>query len=147
MTAWAQSLIRISNYEVETLQKRLAEITARRASAEMRIAVLDAYVTGWKARRGAAEADVLQIGAEEAGARDALTGAFEELKKFEHVAETTRLNALVAAARKETARFDELGLRRRAGLGPCRRAARSFPVPSPSPPAPARRRRPRRRVR
>ncbi|WP_125256356.1 flagellar export protein FliJ [Brevundimonas fluminis] len=136
MTAWAQSLIRISNYEVETLQKRLAEITARRASAEMRIAVLDAevevererarsdaearmlldaYVTGWKARRGAAEADVLQIGAEEAGARDALTGAFEELKKFEHVAETTRLNALVAAARKETARFDELGLRRRAG--------------------------------
>jgi flagellar protein FliJ len=136
MTAWAQSLIRISNYEVETLQKRLAEITARRASAEMRIAVLDAevevererarsdaearmlldaYVTGWKARRGAAEADVLQICAEEAGARDALTGAFEELKKFEHVAETTRLNALVAAARKETARFDELGLRRRAG--------------------------------
>jgi flagellar export protein FliJ len=136
MTAWAQSLIRISNYEVETLQKRLAEITARRASAEMRIAVLDAeveiererarsdaearmlldaYVIGWKARRGAAEADVVTIDAEEAGARDALTGAFEELKKFEHVAETTRLNALVAAARKETARFDELGLRRRAG--------------------------------
>ena len=136
MTAWAQSLIRISNYEVETLQKRLAEITARRASAEMRIAVLDAevevererarddaearmlldaYVIGWKARRGAAEADVTEIDAEEAGARDALTSAFEELKKFEHVAETTRLNALVAAARKETARFDELGLRRRAG--------------------------------
>ena len=42
MTAWAQSLIRISSYEVETLQKRLAEITARRASAEMRIAVLEA---------------------------------------------------------------------------------------------------------
>ena len=31
MTAWAQSLIRISNYEVETLQKRLAEITAQTA--------------------------------------------------------------------------------------------------------------------
>jgi flagellar export protein FliJ len=135
MTAWAQSLIRISSYEVETLQKRLAEITARRASAEMRVAVLDAeveiererarsdaearllldaYVSGWKVRRGAAEADVAQIDAEEAGARDALTGAFEELKKFEHVAETTRLNALVAAAKRETARFDELGLRRRA---------------------------------
>ena len=42
MSNWAQSLIRISNYEVETLQKRLAEITARRASAEMRIAVLEA---------------------------------------------------------------------------------------------------------
>ena len=44
MTAWAQSLIRISSYEVETLQKRLAEITARRSSAEMRLAVLDAEV-------------------------------------------------------------------------------------------------------
>ena len=36
MTTWAQSLIRISNYEVETLQKRLAEISARKAEAEMR---------------------------------------------------------------------------------------------------------------
>lgn len=134
MTAWAQSLIRISNYEVETLQKRLAEITARRASAEMRLAVLDAevevererarqdadaalmlqaYLSGWKMRKGAAEAHVAEIDAEEEGARDALTGAFEELKKFEHVAETTRLNALIAAGRRETAAFDELGLRRR----------------------------------
>lgn len=136
MTAWAQSLIRISNYEVETLQKRLAEITARRTSAEMRIAVLDAeaeieserarsdadaamllqaYLAGWKARKGMAEGDLVQIDAEEAGARDALTSAFEELKKFEHVAETTRLNQLIAQARRETAAFDDLGLRRRAG--------------------------------
>ena len=136
MTAWAQSLIRISNYEVETLQKRLAEITARRASAEMRVAVLDAeveiereraradgdaamllqsYLAGWKLRRAVAETDVAEIETEEMGARDALTGAFEELKKFEHVAETTRLNALIAAGKRETAAFDELGLRRRAG--------------------------------
>lgn len=135
MTAWAHSLIRISNYEVETLQKRLAEITARRVSAEMRIAVLEAeaqveqerarqdaearlllqaYLNGWKVRKSAAETDVAEIEAEEAGARDALTGAFEELKKFEHVAETTRLNRLIAAGRRETAAFDELGLRRRA---------------------------------
>lgn len=135
MTAWAQSLIRISNYEVETLQKRLAEITARRASAEMRLAVLDAeaevererarhdaesglllqaYLNGWKARKGAAESDLSDLDVEEEGARDALTGAFEELKKFEHVAETTRLNAILAAGRRETAAFDELGLRRRA---------------------------------
>lgn len=135
MTAWAQSLIRISNYEVETLQKRLAEITARRASAEMRLAVLDAeaevererarhdaesglllqaYLNGWKARKGAAESDLHELDVEEEGARDALTGAFEELKKFEHVAETTRLNAILAAGRRETAAFDELGLRRRA---------------------------------
>lgn len=136
MTAWAQSLIRISNYEVETLQKRLAEITARRASAEMRIAVLDAeaeveqerarqdadasmllqaYLNGWKIRKAAAQTDVAEIDAEEVGARDALTGAFEELKKFEHVAETTRLNAMIAAGKRETAAFDEMGLRRRAG--------------------------------
>ena len=134
MTAWAQSLIRISNYEVETLQKRLAEITSRKASAEMRLAVLDAeveiererarsdadasmllqaYLGGWKARKGAAEADLTTLDAEESGARDALTGAFEELKKFEHVAEMTRLNAMVAAAKRETAAFDEMGLRRR----------------------------------
>ena len=136
MTAWAQSLIRISNYEVETLQKRLAEITARRTSAEMRIAVLEAeaeieqerareaaeagmllqaYLNGWKLRKSAAEADVVEIEAEEDGARDALTGAFGELKKFEHVAEATRLKRLLAAGRRETAAFDELGLRRRAG--------------------------------
>lgn len=135
MTAWAQSLIRISNYEVETLQKRLAEIAARRASAEMRLAVLDAeleveserarqdaearllldaYQDGWKMRRGVAETDLTEIDAEEAGARDALMAAFEELKKFEHVAELTRLSALAARNRRETAAFDELGLRRRA---------------------------------
>lgn len=135
MTAWAQSLIRISNYEVETLQKRLAEITERRATAEMRLAVLDAeaeaerdrargdahagmmlsaYLNGWKARKSTAEGDLNALDAEEAGARDALTGAFEELKKFEHVAEATRLNALVAIAKRETAAFDEQALRRRA---------------------------------
>ncbi len=136
MTAWAHSLIRISNYEVETLQKRLAEITSKKASAEMRLAVLDAeaevererarvdaeagmllqaYLNGWKARKGAAEGDLVTLDAEEEGARDALTGAYSELKKFEHVAEMTRLNAVIAAGRRETAAFDEMGLRRRAG--------------------------------
>jgi flagellar export protein FliJ len=77
--------------------------------------MLQAYLSGWKLRKGAAEADVVVINAEEEGARDALTGAFEELKKFEHVAETTRLNSIIAAGKRETAAFDELGLRRRAG--------------------------------
>jgi len=134
MTAWAHSLIRISNYEVETLQKRLAEISSRKVSAEMRLAVLDAevevereraradteaslllqaYMAGWKARKGAAESDLVVLDAEEEGARDALTGAYSELKKFEHVAEMTRLNALIAAGKRETAAFDEMGLRRR----------------------------------
>ena len=135
MTQWAQSLIRISGYEVETLQKRLAELASRRATAEMRLAVLeaereveterargditarallDAYVGGGKLRREAAETDLRTAALEEEGARDALTAAFEELKKFEHVAETTRLNRLIAAGKRETAAFDELGLRRRA---------------------------------
>jgi len=135
MTAWAQSLIRISNYEVETLQKRLAEISARKAEAEMRVAVLDAeveierqnarldpasgmmlqaYLKGWAMKRADAEGVVAAVGAEEEGARDALTSAFEELKKFEHVAEATRLSKLLAAAKRETAAFDEMGLRRRA---------------------------------
>ena len=52
--------------------------------------------------------------AEEAGARDALTEAFGELKKFEHVAEISRLERLAAAERRETAAFDALALRRRA---------------------------------
>ena len=42
MTAWAQSLIRISNYEVETLQKRLADINERRAAAEMDLQKMEA---------------------------------------------------------------------------------------------------------
>ena len=136
MTAWAQSLIRISNYEVETLQKRLAEVAARKAEAEMRVAVLDAeveierqnarldptsgmmlqaYLKGWALKRADAEGMVAAVSAEEEGARDALTSAFEELKKFEHVAEATRLSKLLAAAKRETAAFDEMGLRRRAG--------------------------------
>ena len=135
MTAWAQSLIRISNYEVETLQKRLADISERKTTAELKVITLDAeaegeraraaadptagmmlsaYLDGWKLKKAAAQSTVAEIGAEEEGARDALTGAFEELKKFEHVAETTRLNQLIALAKRETAAFDELGLRKRA---------------------------------
>ena len=134
MTQWAQSLIRISNYEVETLQKRLAEIASRRASAEMRIAVLDAeremetvgaqaadpaarglldaYLEGWDIRRGDATLDLRAAEAEERGARDALMAAFEELKKFEHVAEMTRLGELAAQARREAAQTDDLAIRR-----------------------------------
>lgn len=135
MTKWAQSLIRISTYEVETLQKRLAEIATRRATTEMRIAVLDAereletenaracpssaqlldaYLGGWKLRREMATAELRTVESEELGARDALMAAFEELKKFEHVAEATRLQRLVAAQRRETALMDEQAIGRAA---------------------------------
>jgi flagellar FliJ protein len=133
MTKWAHSLIRLSKYEVETLQKRLAEVSARRASAEMRLAVLAAereveseraamdayaamqlatYVEGWRLRRGAAQATLADAATEEAGARDALAQAFEEQKKFEHVAELSRLSEKAKVARQETAQLDETALRR-----------------------------------
>src|SRR5690606_41103524 len=101
MTQWAHSLIRISNYEVETLQKRLAEITPRRVSAEMRLTVLEAeaelereraradheagmmliaYLKGWNLRREEAAAELAVIDREQDGARDALTAAVEALK-------------------------------------------------------------------
>ena len=135
MTQWAQSLIRISGYEVETLQKRLAEIATRRATAEMRLAVLDAereletdharadasqrglleaYLDGWKIRKDSAATELRAMEMEEEGARDALMAAFEELKKFEHVAEVTRLNGLAALARRESAAMDEQAILRAA---------------------------------
>ena len=39
---WAHSLIRIANHEVETLQKRLAEVVDRRTVMDMRMASLHA---------------------------------------------------------------------------------------------------------
>jgi len=129
---WRQSLIRISNHEVETLQKRLAEIVERRAQAEIKIAMLEAeaeaetrggggsaeasrdlvnYLRGVKVRRGILQAALAAIAAEEAGARDALTHAFESLKKFEQVAEMARLADEKEAARRETQALDEMGTR------------------------------------
>lgn len=130
---WAQSLIRISTYEVETLQKRLAEVVERRWALEMRIASLDAeekaesrraqqdaeacvYLAGFKQgvklRREKLQADLAAVAAEEEGARDALNEAFEALKKFEKVAEAAKVAEVAQAARLETAAFDEMGLRR-----------------------------------
>jgi flagellar export protein FliJ len=133
---WAGSLIRIANHEVETLQKRLAEIAGRRQNAEMRMTMLvaeaegeqarakldpegswrlSAYLEGWRLRRDAAKLQIAGLLAEEAGARDALSKAFEELKKFEHVAEVARLNELKEEGRRETAALDEMGLRQATG--------------------------------
>lgn len=132
---WAQSLIRISNFEVEELQKRLAEIVERRSAVEIKLAVLEAeaeaelqqaqanaeagwYMAGFregvKVRRQALNADLAVIMAEEEGGRDALTEAFEALKKYEQVAENARAAARKEEGRRETAALDELGLRRAA---------------------------------
>jgi len=133
MSRWVQSLIRISDYEVQTLQKRLAEIVGRRVDAEMRIVMLEAESEA-EARHAAAdvEAGFMQLGfthavrmrkaeiqltidallVEEAGARDALSVAFEDLKRYEHVAEAQNVKAAKLEQQRETAALDELGLRR-----------------------------------
>jgi flagellar FliJ protein len=125
---WRQSLIRISHHEVETLQKRLAEIVERRQQGEMKLAALAAeaeaetrtagpgrdlsdYLRGVKIRRGILQAALSAIVAEETGARDALTAAFESLKKFEQVAEMARLADEREAARRESQALDEMGAR------------------------------------
>jgi len=138
MTKWADSLIRISNHEVETLQKRLSEIVERRQAAEMKVASLDAQAeaeamqaqgdveAGWymigfrqgsKIRRDQALLEIDQTLIEEAGARDALAQAFENLKKYEHVAEAAKVAKVKLAGKLETAALDELGLRRVAAGG------------------------------
>jgi len=130
--SWRQSLIRISHHEVETLQKRLAEIVERRSQAEVKLALLEAeaqaetraaaqsaeasrdlanFLRGVKIRRGILQAALAAIAAEEAGARDALSQAFESLKKFEQVAEMARLADEKEAARRETQALDEMGMR------------------------------------
>ena len=133
--SWDQSLIRLSTYEVEVMQKRLAEIADRREQAEIALAVLIAegeaemanasncpeanwyhagFAAGLRVRKAAAQAEIDRIALEEAGAREALTEAFEEQKKYEQVAEGIRLKRAKETARRETAALDELGLRRAA---------------------------------
>jgi flagellar protein FliJ len=127
------SLIRLADLEVETLQKRLRDIADRKVAVELVLesldqegreesarATLDAsagwYLVGFreglKGRRARAQADLHALAMEEAGARDALTRAFEEQKKYEHLAETARLAAAKKMAKLEAAALDELALRR-----------------------------------
>lgn len=134
--SWAKSLIKLSTYEVEVLQKRLAEIADRRLQQEIKLVLLEAegeseaekirgdveagwyqvgYKEGLRLRKAAVQLEIDRILVEEAGARDALAQAFEEQKKYEQVAETIRLTQVREATRLETAAMDEMGLRRAAG--------------------------------
>jgi flagellar FliJ protein len=134
--SWAQSLIKLSTYEVETLQKRLAEIADQRSQVEMRLAVLQAegqaeqaaaaqdpqngwrivsYMDALRVRMDLVRHELHLIEVEEQGARDALAKAFESQKKYEHVAEQAEILALKQAGRVESAQMDELGLRRAGG--------------------------------
>jgi flagellar FliJ protein len=134
--SWADSLIKLSTYEVEVIQKRMAEVSDRRAAAEMKRLMLEAegeaeadrarsdpeaawshaaYIGGLRLRKAAADAEIARLRLEEQGVRDALAEAFEAQKKYEHVAEAARLQQRKEAARRETAALDELGLRRASG--------------------------------
>lgn len=131
--SWADSLIKLSTYEVEVIQKRMAEVQERRAAVEAKRAQLDAegeaeaqwarndpeaawshagYAQGLRARKSVLDAEIARIALEEQGVRDALNQAFETQKKYEHVAEAAKLQQRKAADRLEAAAFDELGLRR-----------------------------------
>ncbi len=133
--SWQDSLIRISNHEIEELRKRLAEVVERRTHAELRLVMLEAEAeaeivhadadaqAGWyragflaavRTRRATLQGEIGELSAEEAGARDALSEAFEALKKFEHVAELTRAAAAKVEARREAVILDDLGMRKRA---------------------------------
>jgi len=131
--SWSRSLIRIATYEVETRQKLLSEIATRLAAAEARLAVLQAegeteavrarqdtsagwyhigFLDGLRVRKAAVQAEIDALAGEERAARDVLAQAFEEQKKYEQIAENTRLLEVKEAAKRETAALDELGLRR-----------------------------------
>lgn len=129
----AASLIRISNYQVEVLQKRLAEIVERRDAAICALAMLEAegeaeemrthenaeagwyligYRQGLKLRKDAAQIVIDATAAEESGARDALSAAFEDLKKYEQIDAKAKAAARFEQDKRDTAALDELGLRR-----------------------------------
>lgn len=130
---WAQSLVKLSAYEVETLQKRLADIAEQRGQVEIRLAMMQAegeaeqalapqdpqnawrivgYMEALKLRMDEVRQDLYMLQLEEQGARDALARAFETQKKYEQVVEQAQVLALREAGRRETAQMDELGLRK-----------------------------------
>jgi flagellar FliJ protein len=136
MSSWAKSLIKLSTYEVETLQKRLADIADRRMQVEGRLLALHAegqaeqaaaaqdpqngwrivaYLDALRVRMDLVRQELYVIQVEEQGARDALAQAFETQKKYEHVAEQAEILAVKQVGRRESAQMDELGLRKTAG--------------------------------
>ncbi|RAK63613.1 flagellar export protein FliJ [Phenylobacterium kunshanense] len=133
--SWADSLIKLSTYEAEVLQKRLAEIVDRRMACEMRLAMLEAegeaelafsdqdatagiyragFFEGLKLRKAKVQSEIDVILLEEQGAREALAEAFEAQKKYEHIAEGIRVQARKVQGQREAAAMDEMGLRKKA---------------------------------
>ena len=133
--SWTASLIRIREFEIETLRKRLKAIQDRRSASEAALIALEAEIArelahaaahaeaGWylvgfregaRARRLKIEGEIKACAVEETGARDALQEGFEALKKVEQVADGMALAARKEEGRRESAALDEIALRRRA---------------------------------
>jgi flagellar FliJ protein len=131
--SWESSLVRIADHKVEELRKRLAAVAERKALTELKLAMLHAeaeadkahrlldaeagwyklgFLQGWRLRRDQTLQEIAALEIEETGARDALTEAFGELKKYEQVADSARSTRAKTLAQRETAAFDEIGLRR-----------------------------------
>jgi flagellar FliJ protein len=131
--SWAQSLIRIREFEIETLRKRMGLVLQARAAGEAALAALDAeaafeaaharenaaagwylagFRQGWKIRKDKAQADLNMVLMEEQGCRDALADAFTELKKVEQVAENQALAAAKLMNQRDQAAMDEIALRK-----------------------------------
>jgi flagellar FliJ protein len=134
--SWTDSLIRLGNFEIDGLRKRLGAILDQRKQLQQRLVALDAeaareaaharesaeagwyligFREGWKQRRAAVEAEMRTLAVEEQGARDALIEAFEALKKVEKTAEGIAAKKAKALADKEAQLLDEQALRRHAG--------------------------------
>ncbi len=132
--SWTESLIKLRTFEIEGLRKRLGAVLEVRKQLQQKLTALDAeaareaahasanaeagwyligYREGWRRRRAALEAELRTLDGEERGARDALTEAFEGLKKVEKTAETMAARAAKEAAHHESQEMDEQALRRR----------------------------------
>lgn len=131
---WAESLVKLSTFESDELQKRLAGVVDRRVAAELRLAMLEAegeaeaafsaeeaaagiyragFLEGLRLRKAKAQSDIDVLRLEEQGAREALAEAFEVQKKYEHIADNIKTAARKEAGRREAAALDELGLRKK----------------------------------
>ena len=135
--SWAQSLIKLRKFEIDELRKRLGVILERRGALEASLVALDAeaaretaharehaeagfyligFRAGWKQRRARVETELRALAPEEAGARDAISDAFEGLKTVEQVAANMAATEAKAVAHRESQALDELAMRRRAAL-------------------------------
>jgi flagellar export protein FliJ len=131
--SWMESLLRVRNFEVELLRKRLAVILLEKNAVESQIDALDAerereaayalqhpesmmnfrtYSEHLKRRKADAQARAQALSLEEVGCRDALLEAFTEVKKIENLAEAKAEEDRLSSLRIESAELDAIAARK-----------------------------------